>query len=52
MADQKITNAMDVNADIIISTDISCLMHIQGFSTNNHRNVKTMHLADVLANGW
>lgn len=52
MADQKIANAIDANAAIIISTDISCLMHIQGFSTNNDKQIKTMHLADVLASGW
>jgi L-lactate dehydrogenase complex protein LldE len=51
MADQKINNAKEVGADVIISTDVSCLMHIQGFA-NNKSNITSMHLADVLASGW
>ncbi len=30
MADQKITNAAETKAEYIISTDMSCLMHIDG----------------------
>ncbi len=52
MADQKIINAKTVNAELIISTDISCLMHIQGFATQNQKDISTMHIADVLASGW
>jgi L-lactate dehydrogenase complex protein LldE len=52
MADQKVDNALAVQAETIISTDISCLMHISGFANKQHRNIKTMHLADVLASGW
>jgi L-lactate dehydrogenase complex protein LldE len=52
MADQKISNAQDVQAELIISTDISCLMHIDGYSKNNQKNIRTMHLADVLVSGW
>ncbi len=51
MADQKINNAKEVGADVIISTDVSCLMHIQGFA-NKKSNITSMHLADVLASGW
>jgi L-lactate dehydrogenase complex protein LldE len=52
MADQKISNAQAVQAELMISTDISCLMHIDGYSKNNQKNIRTMHLADVLASGW
>lgn len=52
MADQKVTNALDTKADYIISTDISCLMHIDGYIKNKKAAIQTMHLADVLANGW
>jgi L-lactate dehydrogenase complex protein LldE len=52
MADQKINNAKATNADFIISTDISCLMHLDGCIQNKGLNIKTMHIADVLANGW
>ncbi|MFP5041976.1 (Fe-S)-binding protein [Parasediminibacterium sp. JCM 36343] len=50
MADQKITNASDTQAEYIISTDMSCLMHIDGRIKNTNANLKVLHLADVLAN--
>jgi L-lactate dehydrogenase complex protein LldE len=52
MGEQKVENAMATNADYIISTDLSCLMHIQGYITHKGYSIKTMHLADVLASGW
>jgi len=52
MADQKVQNAVDTGAEYIISTDLSCLMQIQGYIKKNNKNIKTMHLADVLASGW
>jgi len=52
MGDQKINNAADTGAEFIISTDMSCLMHIDGCSKNNNSNLKVVHLADVLASGW
>ena len=52
MADQKITNALETGAEYIISTDLSCLMQLDGFIKNKNLAIKTMHIADVLANGW
>jgi L-lactate dehydrogenase complex protein LldE len=52
MAQQKVDNAMAANADYIISTDSSCLLHLQSYIDKNQLPVKTMHLADVLAHGW
>ncbi len=52
MADQKITNALQTGAEYIISTDLSCLMQLDGFIRNKNLSLKTMHIADVLANGW
>jgi L-lactate dehydrogenase complex protein LldE len=52
MADQKITNATDTKADYLISTDMSCLMHIDGRNKHNNAGLQVMHLADVLASGW
>jgi L-lactate dehydrogenase complex protein LldE len=50
MADQKVTNAAETKAEYIISTDISCLMHIGGYIKNKNVDIKVLHLADVLAN--
>ena len=52
MAQQKVDNALSVGAEYIISTDASCLLHLQGYIDKNNIPLKTMHIADVLANGW
>jgi L-lactate dehydrogenase complex protein LldE len=52
MAQQKVNNALAVGADYIISTDTSCLMHLQAYIDKENLKIKTMHLADVLAHGW
>ncbi len=52
MADQKMTNASNTNADYIISTDVSCLMHLNGCSKYSGYNMEMLHLADILASGY
>ncbi|MBP6432682.1 MAG: (Fe-S)-binding protein [Ferruginibacter sp.] len=52
MADQKVTNAKATNAELIISTDLSCLMHLDGYIKGKNLPIQTMHIADVLASGW
>ena len=52
MADQKVNHALASGAEYIISTDLSCLMHLDGYITKKNLPIKTMHIADVLANGW
>jgi L-lactate dehydrogenase complex protein LldE len=50
MADQKVNNALQTGADYIISTDLSCLMHLDGYIRHKEYPIRTMHIADVLAN--
>lgn len=52
MADQKVNNALATGAEYIISTDLSCLMHLDGYIKGKELPIKTMHIADVLASGW
>lgn len=52
MGDQKVENALATGAQYLISTDLSCLMHLQGYIRKNGHALQTMHLADVLASGW
>jgi L-lactate dehydrogenase complex protein LldE len=52
MAEQKVNNALAMDAEYIISTDLSCLMHLDGYIQKNNIPLKTMHIADVLVNGW
>lgn len=49
MADQKVTNALATGADYIISTDLSCLMHLDGYIRHKNLKIKTLHIADALA---
>jgi len=52
MADQKVRHALDTGSEYIISTDLSCLMHLDGYIRKKELPIKTMHIADVLASGW
>ena len=52
MADDKLRNAIATGADYIISTDASCLMHLDGYINKQEMRIKTLHIADVLASGW
>jgi len=52
MAEQKVMNAVAAGADYIISTDLSCLMQLEGYIKRHNYPLKTMHIADVLASGW
>ena len=52
IADNKVENAMATESEYLISTDQSCLMHLEGFIKKEGKPLKIMHLADVLASGW
>lgn len=52
MAEQKVENALATRADYLISTDLSCLMHLDGYIKNKGYKLQSMHIADVLASGW
>ena len=52
MAEQKVQNALEMDADYIISTDASCLLNLQAYIDKHNLKIRTMHLADVLASGW
>ena len=52
MAEQKILHAEATQAEYIISTDLSCLMHLETYIKKQGRKMKVLHLADVLASGW
>jgi L-lactate dehydrogenase complex protein LldE len=52
MGEQKVENALATGAEYLISTDLSCLMHLQGYIDHKGYKLKTLHLADVLASGW
>lgn len=49
MVEQKVQNALKTGASCIVSTDLSCLMHIKGYIQQHQLPLQTMHLADILA---
>ena len=51
MAEQKIQQVLEVGAEIIVSTDYSCLLHLGAYITKNNIPLRVMHLADVLVAG-
>lgn len=51
MGEQKLENVTEAGAEYLISTDTSCLMHLGGYAKKNGKNIKMMHLCDVLASG-
>jgi L-lactate dehydrogenase complex protein LldE len=52
MAEQKVEHALATGAEYLISTDTSCLMHLDAYIRRQQKPIKTMHVADVLASGW
>ena len=52
MSQTKVSSALAVGAEYIISTDISCLMHLEGYIKHEKINLKTAHIAEILAMGW
>ncbi|MFM2388117.1 MAG: hypothetical protein RL660_2874 [Bacteroidota bacterium] len=49
MAQTKVQSAIDTGAEYILSTDVSCLMHIDAYIRKNNLPIKTLHVVDVLA---
>ncbi|MBJ6109249.1 (Fe-S)-binding protein [Hymenobacter sp. BT523] len=52
MAQQKVEHALDTGANFIVSTDVSCLMHLESYIKREKLPLKCLHVADVLASGW
>ncbi len=49
MADTKIESIRQTGATHVVSTDSSCLMHLDGYLRRQKIPIKTLHLAEVLA---
>lgn len=49
MAEQKVENALETGAEYIVSTEASCLMHLEGYIKKHRLPLKTLHIADILA---
>lgn len=49
MGEVKCDLALDTQTEYIVSSDSSCLMHIQGLIDRQRKPIKTIHLAEILA---
>jgi L-lactate dehydrogenase complex protein LldE len=49
MLTDKLRRILDTGAEVCVSADNSCLMHIDGALSRQRAGVRTMHLAEVLA---
>ncbi len=49
MGEVKCASALETKAEYIVSCDSSCLMQIQGLADRQRQQVKTIHLAEILA---
>ncbi|HJV45208.1 MAG TPA: (Fe-S)-binding protein [Bacillota bacterium] len=51
MVDEKIRNIESTGAEILIGSDMGCLMNIGGRLNRTQKDIKVMHVAEVLAQG-
>lgn len=52
MVEQKVHHALETGAEYIVSTDSSCLMNMKGYIEKQNLPIKTIHIIDLLAQGW
>jgi L-lactate dehydrogenase complex protein LldE len=50
MAEQKVEKALETGAEYIVSTESSCLINLEGYIRKHNIPLKTIHIADILAN--
>lgn len=48
MVTEKVVNVMEADPDYLIGADVSCLINIAGRLSREGKNVKVMHIAEVL----
>ncbi len=49
MGQDKIADVEQTGADILVSNDMSCLMHLEGILKKQNKKLKVMHIAEILA---
>jgi L-lactate dehydrogenase complex protein LldE len=49
MADEKLKNFESTRADVLVSGDSSCLMHLQGRARHNGMKQRFAHIAEIMA---
>lgn len=49
MGEQKLHHALSTGAEYLVSTDVSCLLHLDGYVKKHNLPIQTIHIADLLA---
>ncbi|GAA2738214.1 (Fe-S)-binding protein [Pedococcus aerophilus] len=49
MGADKAAHVRSTGAEVLVTSDSSCLMHVGGLLSRGHAGIRTMHLAEVLA---
>jgi L-lactate dehydrogenase complex protein LldE len=50
MADQKAKNASATGADYMVTTEASCIMHMDAYFKQQNLPIRCLHIADILVN--
>lgn len=50
LARKKVEAALNIGAEVITSTDTSCLLHLQSYINKNKLKLRCVHIIDILAN--
>ncbi len=48
MGRDKLADAVDRGAEVFVSSDPSCLLHLEAVARHEHRVLRTMHIAELL----
>jgi L-lactate dehydrogenase complex protein LldE len=48
MGQDRIADHLQNGAEVITSTDMSCLMHLEGIVKRNNHPLKIKHIAEIL----
>lgn len=51
MVDEKVANILKTEANVLVGTDMGCLMNIQGRLLKQGANVRVMHIAELIDEG-
>lgn len=51
MGKDRLRDHEKAGAEIIAGYDVSCLMHLEGLIRRNNKNLKVMHIAEILSGG-
>ncbi|QDP98029.1 (Fe-S)-binding protein [Microlunatus elymi] len=49
MGEDKIKNVIKTGAEVVCTSDSSCMMNIGGFASRHKTGIRSMHLAEILA---